>query len=284
MTDTQLPASVTANLSLLPGGDRLLPLHDAELPQKDDLCGAFWGTLALRVAGITTAPDGGVLDQDTVGALAGSVIARGSHADDLPPGEPGRSDYRLEHPRVDDPKLSGTSIAGVIRAIGALSEGGLEAVPISGPFETEDLRALFAIIRAIDRPGVVVMNVGTQYLWGAAADEVRLNAYLETGDWQSGTIPDWNVGHFVGVAGTIDGPAGTLVLICDTYRSLGANALHLQPIENVALALRRPNMTDGGVVLLVPPTAAAQMRTALITAGFVIGLWDNGSPEPSDAA
>ncbi len=182
MTDTQLPASVTANLSLLPGGDRLLPLHDAELPQKDDLCGAFWGTLALRVAGITTAPDGGVLDQDTVGALAGSVIARGSHADELPPGEPGRSDYRLEHPRVDDPKLSGTSIAGVIRAIGALSEGGLEAVPISGPFETEDLRALFAIIRAIDRPGVVVMNVGTQYLWGAAADEVQLNTYLETGD------------------------------------------------------------------------------------------------------
>ncbi|HET6175133.1 MAG TPA: hypothetical protein VFD90_21195 [Gaiellales bacterium] len=31
------------------GADRLLELHAAELPQKDELCGCFWATLALRL-------------------------------------------------------------------------------------------------------------------------------------------------------------------------------------------------------------------------------------------
>ena len=33
------------------GADRLLELHAAELPQKDELCGCFWATLALRLHG-----------------------------------------------------------------------------------------------------------------------------------------------------------------------------------------------------------------------------------------
>ena len=46
------------------GADRLLELHAAELPQKDELCGCFWATLALRLNGE------GQVEQDDV-ALVG---------------------------------------------------------------------------------------------------------------------------------------------------------------------------------------------------------------------
>ena len=50
------------------GADRLLELHAAELPQKDELCGCFWATLALRLHGE------GPVEQDDVALLAGSAI------------------------------------------------------------------------------------------------------------------------------------------------------------------------------------------------------------------
>ena len=50
------------------GADRLLELHAAELPQKDELCGCFWATLALRLHGE------GPVEQDDVALIAGSVI------------------------------------------------------------------------------------------------------------------------------------------------------------------------------------------------------------------
>ena len=55
--------------TLLPGARELLAIHERELPQRDDLCGAFCGSLALarrRDRG----PRGEPLDQDAV-ALAG---------------------------------------------------------------------------------------------------------------------------------------------------------------------------------------------------------------------
>ena len=80
------------SLRPIPGAERLLELHAAELPQKNELCGAFWGTLALRLAGVTNGAD--PVDQDAVGALAGSVLAE-SADEELPPGETGRADYRI---------------------------------------------------------------------------------------------------------------------------------------------------------------------------------------------
>ncbi len=280
MSISALPSSVTTRLSLFPGGERLLAEHAAELPQKNDLCGAFWGTLALRTVGYAATPTGGVLDQDAVAVEAGSTLPLVSHTEELPAGEPGRDDYRLEFPMLAEGHLSGTAVSGVIRAVDVLSAGGLDAIPISGPFETNDVREIFRCFRAAATPGVVTLNVGTRYLWGAAADEGRLGTYLETGDSTKGPAPDWDVGHFVGAAGTIEGEAGELVLIADTYPSLGPSGLHLQPIECVAAALRRPDILGaGGVVLFLPPAAAGGVREALTAAGITIGLWDNGSPD-----
>lgn len=286
MSIDRLPASITADLSLFPGGERLVAEHQAELPQKNDLCGAFWGCLALRQQGYDRTPDDGdVLDQDSVGTRAGSTLPLRPEEEELPPGEEGRTDYRLEFPLMEDTKKSGTSIQGAIRAVGAISEGGLDAVTVSGPFETDDVRRIFAVMREVGEPGAVVLNVGTRYFWSAHASEAQLAEYLATGDPAVGPDPDWDVGHFVGAAGTVQGAAGELVLICDTYPTLGPGGLHFQPIENVAHALRRPDIPgDGGLVLYLPSEAAAEARDRLAAQGFTIGMWDNGSPDALDAA
>ena len=43
-----MAAATTMQLELLPGARALLAMHARELPQRDDLCGAFCGALALR--------------------------------------------------------------------------------------------------------------------------------------------------------------------------------------------------------------------------------------------
>lgn len=45
-----MSVSRALDLTLLPGARELLALHARELPQRDDLCGAFCGSLALRAA------------------------------------------------------------------------------------------------------------------------------------------------------------------------------------------------------------------------------------------
>ena len=75
-------------MTLLPGARELLAVHARELPQRDDLCGAFCGALALRAAGIGD-HDGAPLDQDEVALAAGSVVAGARAPGVLPQGEPG---------------------------------------------------------------------------------------------------------------------------------------------------------------------------------------------------
>src|SRR5262249_20781856 len=103
-----------ARLELLPGAARLAELHAAEIPQKDDLCGAFCATLALRAAEVRSA-SGAEVSQDDVAIRAGSTLFTGDHGGSLPPGETGRRDYVLDIPRADDEPTSGTAATGVAR-------------------------------------------------------------------------------------------------------------------------------------------------------------------------
>ncbi|MFM7248262.1 MAG: DUF6885 family protein, partial [Actinomycetota bacterium] len=69
------------------------------------------------------------------------------------------------------------------------------------------------------------------------------------------------------------------------YPTLGPGGLHLQPVERVAHALRRPDIPgDGGVIVYIGTAAAADLRARLEAAGLRLGLWDNGSPDDPDAA
>ena len=263
-----------ADALLLPGAAELARLHAAELPQKDELCGCFWTLLALRLAGIE-GPDGEPLDQDAVGRAAGSGGAsEDDYAESLPPGEHGRRDYRLELPAVAA-DVAGTSAGGLVRAVGELSDGRRTAVPVAGPW-TPALVDTLLDLAAGEQEAALVLNVATGLLWGSHPSAAQLLGYLATGD-DDGPEPDWAVGHFVGCFGSVRGPGGSLVLIGDTYPSLGVGGVHAQPRERVAAALTREGMTPGGALVIVPAERAEAVSGALREAGFELRVWDNGS-------
>jgi hypothetical protein len=265
-----------AQMVFLPGAGRLAALHDAELPQKDDLCGAFWATLALRAAGFEE-HDGTPIDQDEAARAAGSTVSADGRGEALPAGEEGRRDYRLEPPRVRA-ETSGTSAAGVVRAVEELSDGVLSALPVRGPWSAESVRLLLGHADSAPSPLTLVANVDTAHFWGSRAAPAQLLSYLSTGEHDPGPARDWSVGHFVGLVGTAHGQGGTLVAIADTYRSLGWQGMHLQPVERLAAALERGDGREGGVLAVLSADALPRLEARLQAAGFRCGLWDNGTP------
>jgi hypothetical protein len=263
-----------AETRLLPGAAELARLHAEELPQKDELCGAFNTLLTLRLAGVELAGPA-VLDQDTVGQAAGSALAPEGSDEELPPGEHGRTDYRLEHPRAPA-EIAGTSAGGLVRAVAELSAGRRVAVAVRGPWTADTVSRLLELARS-EQDAALVLNVGTRFFWGSRPAVAELLRYLETGDDSEGPAPDWSVGHFVGCLGTLHGARGTLAIITDTYETLGLRGVHLQPIERVAAALRREGMTPGGALLMLPGARRDAIASTLRRAGLELGVWDNGS-------
>src|SRR2546421_11696607 len=100
-------------------------MHRELMPQKDNLCGAFWGTLVLTAAGL----DG--VDQDLVALESGTLLPEGGEPPPLA-GVESRVDYRLDLPLAPRAE-SGTSGRGLAIAIGHLSGGRLAAGPGAGP-------------------------------------------------------------------------------------------------------------------------------------------------------
>ncbi len=272
-------------MTLLPGARALLALHARELPQRDDLCGAFCGALALAAAGVAAGFADGPIDQDAVALAAGSVV--GVHTDPaiLPFGETGRRDYRLELPVVEDSSVSGTTAAGLARALEELAGGRLAAIPFSGPWTPDTLDGVFDLAAACERPVTLLANLHTRHLWGSHPRADELLAYLLDGV-ATGPAPDWEVGHFVCVVGRLSGPAGSLYGVADTYPSLGAGGVHLQPRERLAAAIDRREEPAGGVLAVVDVQDAPAARAGAGALGLVEGIWDNGtaSPPASDAA
>jgi hypothetical protein len=270
-----VPGADLLDVSLLAGARELLALHARELPQRDDLCGAFCGALALGAAGIAT-HDGDAIDQDAVALAAGSVIAGVRAAGTLPYGETGRRDYRMSLPSVDDADVSGTTAAGLLDALELLSGGALAAIPCTGPWSAGALAGLFDLAAALERPVTLVANLATRHLWGGRASVRQLLDYLLDGE-REGPPPDWDVGHFACVVGRVRGPAGSLYCIADTYPSLGYGGVHAQPQERLAAALERREMPSGGMLVVVSADDAAGVRAGAGALGLSEGIWDNGT-------
>jgi hypothetical protein len=266
----------TLELKLLPGARELLQTHAAELPQRDDLCGAFCGALALSAAGIEQHA-GEPADQDAVARAAGTVVSRIADLSALPHCERGRRDYRIAPPLIDDASVSGTNCAGVLRGIERVSSGQLVAIPYSGPWSAATLDALFDALAALAQPATLIANVATRHLWGGAPSVGALLAYLLDGIDEA-PPPDWDVGHFVCVFARTSGPGGALYGVADTYRSLGRAGVHVQPHERLARALERPDMAPGGMIAVVASEDADTTRAAVARSGLREGAWDNGSP------
>ncbi|HEY1457984.1 MAG TPA: hypothetical protein VGF15_05660 [Solirubrobacteraceae bacterium] len=275
-------ATATAlNIALLPGARELLANHARELPQRDDLCGAFCGALALRAAGVER-HRGEPIDQDTVALAAGSIIGGVRAQGSLPHGESARRDYRVSIPTIEDPDLSGTTAAGLLDAIAELSGGALTAIPYSGCWSAVTLAGLFDLAAARERPVTLVANLATRHLWGARASLPELLGYLLDGE-EAGPPADWDVGHFACVFGRVKGPGGSLYALADTYPALGDGGVHMQPAQRLIAALERPDMPAGGMFVVAFAEDAVAVRAGARALGLHEGIWDNGtlSREPA---
>ncbi len=270
-----MPALRTLEIALLPGARELLAIHARELPQRDDLCGAFCGALALRAAGIER-HGGEPLDQDAVALAAGSVVSRLQDTGALPRGERGRRDYRLALPFVEDAAVSGTTAAGVLSAVERLSGGVLAAIPYSGPWTAGTLGGLFDLAAALERPVTLIANLATRHLWGGRPRAEELLDHLYGGE-RSGPPADWDVGHFACVIGRIRGPGGSVYGVADTYPSLGSGGVHLQPAERLAAAIERRDKPAGGVIVVVAAADGPTVRAGAGAVGLSEGIWDNGA-------
>ncbi|HXA54750.1 MAG TPA: hypothetical protein VNV37_07740 [Solirubrobacteraceae bacterium] len=297
--------------TLLPGARELLAFHAHELPQRDDLCGAFCGALALHAAGVERRA-GEPLDQDAVALAAGSVVAASDDPAHLPCGERGRRDYRLALPFVQDAAVSGTTAAGVRDAIEQLSGGALAAIPYSGPWTAATLDGLFELAAACEKPVTLIANLATRHLWGGRAGLNQLLDHLYTGA-SAGPPPDWEVGHFVCVFARVRGPHGALYGVADTYPALGWGGVHAQPSACLAAAIARrdrsretrasgadrfedareasvapigPRFSQpaGGVLAVVAAADAADARAGATAVGLREELWDNGTVTVGAAA
>jgi hypothetical protein len=268
-------ASSDMTLTLLPGARELLAIHARELPQRDDLCGAFCGALALGAAGIA-GHGGGPIDQDAVALAAGTVVSRVADVSILPHGEPGRRDYRLSLPFVEDPAESGTTAGGLLAAVRELSGEQLAAIPYTGPWTATTLAGLFELLAALEHPVTLLANLATNHLWGSHPRADQLLAYLLDGE-QAGPPPDWEVGHFVCVFGRVRGRSGSLYGVADTYPSLGVRGVHLQPAERLAAAIERRDMPAGGVLVSAHAEDAPAVRAGAAALGLLEGVWDNGT-------
>jgi hypothetical protein len=263
---------------LLAGARALLERHARELPQRDDLCGAFCGALALNASGLERTPAGEPLDQDAVALAAGSIVSLARDPNTLPAGETGRRDYRLAIPTIADPDISGTTASGVAQAIGELSGGALEALAYAGPWTAPVLRGFFDAAAELERPVTMIANLATHHLWGGRPRAAQVLDYLYDGVLD-GPPPDWDVGHFACVVARTSGPGGRLYAVADTYPALGDHGVHLQPEERLAAAIARPDKPAGGVIAAVASEEAGALRGAAAALGLEERLWDNGTIE-----
>ena len=74
----------------------------------------------------------------------------------------------------------------------------------------------------------------------------------------------------------IRGPRGSLVLVHDTYPSLGWDGYHLQPPRTIALAMLRGDGRQGGILAVVPRDQAAAVTATAVELGLEVAVWDNG--------
>ena len=258
------------------GSRAVAALHAADLPQKDNLCGCFWASIALRAAGVED-DGGGPVDQDRLALESGTLLPEGDPAGFVPPGEASRQDYRLSLPTAADPVDGGTAAPALAAAVERLGGGRLSVLPVAGPWSGPSVIGLLEAVREAAPETVMIANVRSGALWGTRPDPAALLAYL-AGEEPEAPPADWDVGHFVNLAAVVTAGDRALVLVRDSYRELGWDGHHLQPAEALAAGLRRDDGREGGVLCVAAASEAEALRARLTADGFELRHWDNGTP------
>lgn len=240
--------------------------------QKDNLCGPFWASRVLNECGFSVW-DGKPIDSDLIALRAGTTLPETHAGPDVPPGAVSLKDYRYDLPTAPA-EQSGTSAPGLAQAIEAASAGKLRVVSLRGQWTAERVERLVEEAREY---GVrLIANLRTGRLWGGRPPIDVLLGELE-GQSVQAPAADWDVGHFAELEMLIRGPKGSLLVVHDTYPSLGWAGRHLQPPRAVAAALLRGDGREGGVLAVVANAHHESVKALAARIGIDIGVWDNGS-------
>ena len=229
--------------------------------QKDNLCGPF---CAARILG---------LDQDLVAVRAGTALPLADSEPSVPRGAESLTDYAYELPKVPSAE-SGTSASGLAEAIESLSNGALRCMPVRGQWTADRVAAL--VDGAPPLGARLIANIRTGKLWGSSPSAEQILAELR-GARTDGPPADWDVGHFVELKVLVRVTGGSLVVVHDTYPTLGLDGHHLQPPRAVAAALMRGDGREGGILAVTPPATADAVAELARGLGLQIGIWNNGS-------
>jgi hypothetical protein len=261
------------SVQLLPGMVQLADVHRLAGQQHDNLCGPYWIAMLLRSRGFHQ------LTPEQVAQCAGSVLPTGDPKTWLPQTASSRQDYSVALPVAAGVGDAGTSAQGLIAAVSTLSDGAYTLVPIQAEWSAERVVAILDLCRNNSTLDTVPLcNIRTDHLWGASLAVSDATAYLN-GNTIIPPPPDWNVGHFLVLAGTVEGQARSLILTCDTYPSFGWQGYHLQPADAIAQALNRGDGNGGGILLFASTQDKEQVEQVVRAEGFAIEVWDNGSPK-----
>ena len=255
-------------VQLLPGFLPIVQAHRRAGQQPDNLCAPYWASILLRSQGFDATPE-------AIAQLAGTVLPVGDAASWLPTGAESKQDYSLPLPTTVCLSNAGTSAQGLIAAVTQLTAGAFCLLPLQTHWTIDRLQDLLQLCRIWQV--VPLCNLCTSPLWGTGLAVGDAIAYLN-GQTIVPLKADWNVGHFLTLAGTVQGAVQTLMLVCDTYPHFGWQGYHLQPAEAIAQALNRDDGTGGGVLLLIRSEDQSEISRQAEAIGLVIEVWENGSP------
>jgi hypothetical protein len=240
--------------------------------QKDNLCGPFWAARVLNESGYSSW-DGNAIDEDLIALRAGTLLPEAHAGSDVPLGAASHTHYRYELLKAPV-EQSGTSAQRLAQAVEAASSGQLRCVSLRGQWNAERVERV--VDEGTDMGVRLIANLRTGRLWGSRPSTEILLAELAGAPVQ-GPAADWDVGHFVELEMLIRGPKGSLVVVHDSYPSLGWGGRHLQPPRAIADALLRGDGREGGVLAVVTGTRAESVEALAARIGLETGAWDNGT-------
>jgi hypothetical protein len=187
---------------------------------------------------------------------------------------------------------SGTAADQLADAIEAAAGGALRCVPVRGAWTAARVAGLVGRVQAAGGGSAaaagagaaspagaaprLLANLRTGQLWGTRPPAAALLAHLE-GAAVEPPPAEWDVGHFCELAALLRGPGGSLVVVRDSYPSLGWDAHHLQPPDALSRALLRGDGREGGVLVVAPSGASDHIEAVVRDLGLDVGTWDNGT-------
>ena len=109
-----------------------------------------------------------------------------------------------------------------------------------------------------ERPVTLLANLATHHLWGSHPRADRAARLPARRGARRDRRPTGTSGTSSASFGRLSGPGGSLYGVADTYPSLGAGGVHLQPRERLAAAIDRRDMPAGGVLAVVDAAGRAR--------------------------